>query len=195
MNYAWRFLIGALLFASCKQAPKMPNHVLVQTSEGDFTIKLFADRAPKTCAAFLTNIKAGVYDKTSFYRVLSKENQPTDAFKAQLIQGGLWKSKKKPESIKGIPHESTDITKILHKPGIVSMARMEPGTATTEFFVCLGDEPGFDYGGENNADKLGYAAFGKVVDGMETVLKIYAQPERNQYFLPRVRIHGIKSLE
>ncbi|MCO5237440.1 MAG: peptidylprolyl isomerase [Chitinophagaceae bacterium] len=74
------------------------------------------------------------------------------------------------------------------------MARNEPGTATPEFFICVEDEPGFDYGGKNNADGLGYAAFGKVVEGWETVMKIYRQPENNQRFIPPVTILKIRRL-
>ena len=75
------------------------------------------------------------------------------------------------------------------------MARNEPGTATSEFFICVEDEPGFDYGGANNADGEGYAAFGEVVEGMETVIKIYRQPEDKQRFIPAVTILNIHRLQ
>jgi len=68
---------------------------------------------------------------------------------------------------------------------------LEPGTATTEFFICVGDQPGYDYGGENNSDGQGYAAFGKVVKGMDVVNKIYNQPESDQYFTPRIPLYNI----
>jgi peptidyl-prolyl cis-trans isomerase A (cyclophilin A) len=71
------------------------------------------------------------------------------------------------------------------------MARQEPGTATTEFFICIGNQPGFDYGGENNPDKQGYAAFGRVVKGMEVVRSIYRQPEEEQNFDPPIDIYNI----
>ena len=74
------------------------------------------------------------------------------------------------------------------------MARNEPGTATSEFFICVEDEPGFDYGGKNNADGLGYSAFGAVVEGMETAMKIYQQPEDKQRFIPPVTILNIHRL-
>ena len=91
----------------------------------------------------------------------------------------------------GLPHEPTSITKILHKDGVVSLARLEPGTGTTEFFICVGDQPGFDYGGENNPDGQGYAAFGKVVKGMEIVKRIYDRPSYEQSFDPPVNIINI----
>jgi peptidyl-prolyl cis-trans isomerase A (cyclophilin A) len=71
------------------------------------------------------------------------------------------------------------------------MARTAPGTATTEFFICVGDQPGFDFGGDNNPDGQGYAAFGKVVKGMDIVRNIYARPENNQSFDPPIPIYEI----
>jgi peptidyl-prolyl cis-trans isomerase A (cyclophilin A) len=59
------------------------------------------------------------------------------------------------------------------------------GTASTEFFICIGDQPGLDYGERRNADEQGFAAFGKVVDGMEVVRKINglaaAGPSESEY--------------
>ena len=75
------------------------------------------------------------------------------------------------------------------------MARNEPGSATSEFFICVEDEPGFDYGGQNNPDGAGYAAFGKVVEGMGTVNRIYGQPEDQQQFTPPVTILNIARLK
>jgi peptidyl-prolyl cis-trans isomerase A (cyclophilin A) len=75
------------------------------------------------------------------------------------------------------------------------MARNTPGTASSEFFICLKEQPGFDYGGENNPDGEGYAVFGKIISGMETVEKIYRQPEQEQQFNPPVTIVDIKRLD
>lgn len=96
--------------------------------------------------------------------------------------------------MKGILHEGTRETGILHTNGVISLARQEPGTANTEFFICIGDQSGFDYGGENNPDKQGYAAFGKVVKGMDIVRRIYDLPEEEQYFDPPVPIYNIVKL-
>jgi peptidyl-prolyl cis-trans isomerase A (cyclophilin A) len=74
------------------------------------------------------------------------------------------------------------------------MARQAPGTASTEFFICVGNQPGLDYGGENNPDGQGYAAFGKVVKGLNVIQKIYDQPEEDQAFTPPVAIISIKRL-
>jgi len=184
-------LIIASLY-SCSTNYKNP-HVRIETRQGDIELELYPDQAPQSVAAFLSYVDSGFYKNASFYRVLNTGNQSMDAAKAELIQGGLYRSKIRP-NLKGIPHETTDKTKILHKNGTVSLARVEPGSATTEFFICVGDQPGFDYGGENNPDKQGYAAFGKVVKGMDVVMKIYSRNESGQYFDPPIDIYNIKRL-
>ncbi|WP_207514653.1 peptidylprolyl isomerase [Longitalea luteola] len=184
----------ALLMAACGTKYKNP-HIEIQTKLGDIEVELYPDQAPTTVAAFLSYVKAGYYKNSSFYRVLNSDNQPSNAEKAELIQGGLYRSNPKVhDTLTGIPHETTRQTGIQHKNGVISLARLAPGTATSEFFICLGDQPGFDYGGENNADKQGYAAFGKVVKGMDVVNKIYNQPEDNQSFDPPVPIFDIIQL-
>ncbi len=185
------FLVFTFWIIACSPKYKNP-HVEIQTQFGDIEIELYPDQAPKTVAAFLSYIDSGYYKRCSFYRVLSDDNQPSNAPKTELIQGGIWKTKNKiASSLKGIPHETTQQTKILHKSGMISLARLAPGTATTEFFICVGNQPGLDYGGENIEDHQGYAAFGKVIKGMDVVRKIYKQNEDNQYFDPPVGIINI----
>ena len=179
-----------LLVVACLPNHKNP-HIEIQTSLGDIELELYPDQAPKSVTAFLSYVDSGFYRNATFYRVLNNENQPSDAFKSNLIQGGLWGTGKR-KNLPGIPHETTQQTQILHKNGTISLARLEPGTATTEFFICVGDQPGYDYGGENNSDGQGYAAFGKVVKGLDIVSRIYNQPETDQYFIPRIPIYNIK---
>jgi peptidyl-prolyl cis-trans isomerase A (cyclophilin A) len=191
--------ITVLLFfviVSCTQPTYKHPHVVIETKLGDIEVELYEDKAPISSGAFLKNIRAGLYQNATFYRVLNEENQPSDAFKATLIQGGIWRTRNKDfKSLKGIPHETTQQTGILLKEGVISFARLEPGTATTEFFICINDQPGFDFGGTNNPDKQGYAAFGKVVKGMNIVKTIYKRPEDEQAFRPPVRIFDIKELK
>lgn len=188
------FVAISMLMAACGTKYKNP-HIEIQTKFGDIEVELYPDQAPKTVKAFLSYVKAGYYNNSSFYRVLNDENQPSNAPKAELIQGGIYKSKPKVhDTLTGIPHETTEQTHIQHKRGVISLARLAPGTGTSEFFICLADQPGFDFGGENNADKQGYAAFGKVVKGMEIVNKIYNQREEGQAFDPPVPIYDIIQL-
>ena len=187
-------LIGFLCLISCAEKSNKGNPVVViETKYGTIEIELYTDKAPQTAGAFLSYVDDGLYENTSFYRVLNTTNQPSNAPKTEILQGGLWRTKNEiARNIKGIPHESTGTTGVLHKDGIISVARNAPGTANCEFFICIDDQPGLDEGGENVEDKLGYAAFGKVIKGMSVVRKIYMQNDRNQYLDPPVAIYNIK---
>ncbi|HTF29310.1 MAG TPA: peptidylprolyl isomerase [Flavitalea sp.] len=167
----------------------------MRTKFGDIELELFPDKAPKTVAAFLSYIDSGFYKNSNFYRVLNMDNQPSNAPKSELVQGGLFRSpSRKNTNPPGIPHETTQQTGILHTDGTISLARLAPGTANTEFFICVGDQPGFNFGGENNPDGQGYAAFGKVIHGLDVIRKIYNQREEDQYFDPPVEIFDIIKL-
>lgn len=183
-----------LLFVSCAAEYKNP-HVVIYTKFGEIEVELFPEQAPESVAAFLQNIDSGYYENSSLYRVLNRDNQPSDAEKTELIQGGIWRSKNKRLITRaGIPHETTAQTRLLHKDGVISFARLEPGTATTEFFICIDDQTSLDYGSGSNPDKQGYAAFGKVVKGMDIVRRIQNQREDEQAFDPPIDIYNIKRL-
>ena len=189
------FFIVLQVFSACKQKSTNTPHIEIQTEKGDIEIEIYPLQASKTVAAFLSYIDSSYFNNGSFYRVLNLENQPTNAPKTELIQGGIWKTNTKlAMSIPGIPHETTKQTGILHTDGVISLARSGPGTAGTEFFICIGKQPGLDYGGENVPDKQGYATFGKVVKGMSIVRKIYRQKENDQYFKPAIAIYTIVRL-
>ncbi|HVS97009.1 MAG TPA: peptidylprolyl isomerase [Puia sp.] len=167
-------------------------HVVIRTPAGDIEVEVYLRKAPKTAGAFLSYVDSGFYRNASFYRVLNAENQPTGAGQSKLIQGGIWKTDHaRAVRMPGVPHETTNQTHLLHRDGTISLARGAPGTGTTEFFICIGDQPGFDFGGENNPDGQGYAAFGKVVRGMEVVRSIYESPENDQSFTPAIPILNI----
>ena len=187
--------ISLIVLAACSSRNYKNPHIEIQTGIGKIEVELYAEKAPKTVAAILSYIDSGLYRDASFYRVLHLNNQPSDALKAELIQGGLWNKKgARRDLLSQIPHETTRQSGILHTNGVISLARQAPGTANTEFFICIGDQPGFDYEGENNPDGQGYAAFGKVVKGMDIVRRIYDMPEEDQYFNPPVPIYNIKRL-
>ncbi|HYJ38424.1 MAG TPA: peptidylprolyl isomerase [Chitinophagaceae bacterium] len=187
---ALRVTLILIYIVACSSPHNNPL-IEIQTSLGDIEVELYPTQAPKSVAAFLSYVDSGFYKNATFYRVLNTENQPSDAFKSELIQGGLWGTGRR-NNLPGIPHESTQQTNILHKNGVISLARLAPGTATTEFFICIGDQPGYDYGGENNEDGQGYAAFGRVLKGMDIVTRIYNRPETDQYFTPRIPIYNIR---
>jgi peptidyl-prolyl cis-trans isomerase A (cyclophilin A) len=123
------------------------------------------------------------------------DNQPNDAIKIEVIQGGLGY---RPSELRlpAIAHETTEKTGILHKNGVISMARSNPGTASSEFFICVNDQPDLDFGGKRNPDGQGFAAFGKVIKGMDVVKKIQTQASERQRLTAVVKIHTIaRSLE
>lgn len=190
-NTSWyrpAFLILVTLLAgvlSCKRSTG--TLVRINTELGEIVVEVYPDRAPVTSHNFLEHVEKGTYTNSLFYRVVRMDNQPHNEIKIEVIQGGLFEDDildtKAP-----IIHETTKLTGILHTDGVISMARMEPGTASTEFFICIGNQPSLDFGGERNPDGQGFAAFGKVVRGMEVVRAIQALPDQGQYLVEKVSI-------
>ena len=187
-------LVSIIFLISCGHPDYKYPHLLIETRLGDIEVELYPDKAPKTVAAFLSNIDAGLYTNTSFYRVLKAEELPTD-FNTGIIQAGIWQSGNKLLiPISGIVHESTRQTGLSHTDGTISMARKDTGTATTEFFICIGDQSSFDFGKGGNPDGQGFAAFGKVFKGMSIVRKIQAQKSHGENFDENIEISSIKKL-
>lgn len=177
-------VILAFIFIQC-HSPKNENpQVVIITNFGDIELELYPEKAPKTVAAFLFYIDSGYYQKSAFYRVLLTQGLAGDNY--GLIQGGTWQSND--IEVPGIPHESTKQSGLSHTTGTLSMARTKPGTAGTEFFICIGDQRQFDYGNEQNGDREGFAAFGKVIKGMKVVREIQKQPAQGESFTPVVKI-------
>ncbi len=191
-NVKYLLLVVTCIYISCTQTKYKQPTVKIETNFGDILVELYPEKAPQTVAAFLSYIDSGYYKGSSFYRVLKEEDQPSDAFKSELIQGGIWQTKNKLQlSLKGIPHETTKQSGILHENGTISLARTEPGTASSEFFICVGEQPAYNYGGAANPDGQGFSAFGKVIKGMEYVKQIHSQPDNNTSFLPPIEIINI----
>ena len=191
-----RMLAILMIAAISCSTPRTGNpHVEISTRFGDIEVELYPKQAPVTVAAFLNYIDSGYYNQSSFYRVLKEEDQPDYAFKSQIIQGGIWKlNPSLLKKIPGIPHETTAQTKLSHTDGTISLAREAPGTANTEFFICVGDQLGYDFSGDNNPDGQGYAAFGRVVKGRDVVMRMYAAPQRDGQFTPHIVINSIRRL-
>jgi peptidyl-prolyl cis-trans isomerase A (cyclophilin A) len=195
MRYITVILGFFILLCSCAPKKYKYPHVVIQTIHGNIELELYNDKAPKTVAAFLSYVDSGYYTNSMFYRVWNDDNQATDAYKARIIQGGLWRTNRQLSlTLPGVPHETTRETGIQHTDGVISLARGKPGTATTEFFICIDDQHGFDYGGKNNPDGQGYAAFGRVVKGRDVVRYIYEAPEEGEYFNPPIVIYNIVRL-
>lgn len=166
-------------------------NILMETELGNIIIELYLERAPITAANFLRYVDENRFAGACFYRVLQVNNQPNNDTKIEVIQGGL-KDEDHPQSLPTILHETTNQTGILHKDGVISMARNEPGTASSDFFICINDQPELDFGGKRNPDGQGFAAFGKVIEGMDVVKKIQSQPQDGQYLLTDIQILNVK---
>jgi peptidyl-prolyl cis-trans isomerase A (cyclophilin A) len=183
-------IIVALMLISGYAAGKAKNPVIIiKTELGDIYVELYQSKAPLTTANFLRYIDSSLFRNGSFYRVVRMDNQLRDSVKIEVIQGGRRENEDK--GFAPISHETTKATGILHKDGVISMARSVPGSATSEFFICVGDQPSLDFGGKRNKDGQGFAAFGKVIKGMDVVRKIHSIKASGQYLDKKVLITDI----
>jgi peptidyl-prolyl cis-trans isomerase A (cyclophilin A) len=192
MKNAFLFLAAVLLF-SCSTKKYAEPHIMISTNYGDIEAELYPKQAPKSVAAFLSYVDSGLYKNTSFYRVLKADEMPTD-YNSGVIQGGVFQTNPERTPAQGIVHESTKQSGLFHKSGTLSLARTEPGTASTEFFICIGDQPQLDAGNTEGKDSLGYAAFGRVVEGMDVVRKIQAAKSHGESFDKKIMINNIERL-
>ncbi|MCC7126294.1 MAG: peptidylprolyl isomerase [Acidobacteria bacterium] len=152
-----------------------PVRVRVDTALGAIVLELDPVRAPSTTANFLRYLDAGHYDGGTFHRTVKMDNQPESPVKIEVIQAGVNPDRAK-DGFPAIPLERTTTTGILHRDGVVSMARNTPDSATSGWFICINDQPSLDFGGARNPDGQGFAAFGRVVSGMDVVRKIQQSP-------------------
>ncbi len=188
-------LISLSFFCACTQTKYKDPTIKIETNFGDIIVELSPEKAPETVKAFMSYVDSGYFKNSSFYRVLKAEDQPSNSFKSELIQGGIWQTDyKKQQSIPAIQLETTKQTGLLHKNGAISLARTTPNSANTEFFICIGDQPAYDYGGSANPDGQGFATFGYVIKGMEFVKQIHDQPDNATSFTPPLTIKNIVRL-
>lgn len=130
--------------------------VLLETSKGNIVIELYPDKAPKTVENFLSYVDSGFYDGTIFHRVIA----------GFMVQGGGFTEAMEKKQTNA-PIENEAASGLSNERGTISMARTnDPNSATAQFFINLVDNGGLDYQGPNNP---GYAAFGRVVEGMDAV--------------------------
>ena len=188
MRFVTMLALCATMLATATSAPAAtrapaPIDVAIQTSLGTIVVRLDTARAPGTAANFLHYVDVGTYNGTTFYRTVSKANEP--ASKIEVIQGGLNPQAPNP-MIHPIPLESTSKTGLHNTDGAISMARTsDPNSGSTEFFLCIGDNRFLDAGGPTGP---GYAAFGKVIRGADVVRKIQRSHANGEMLAPPVRI-------
>lgn len=186
--------------------------VRIETPLGEIVVAL-DHRAPGTVANFLRYVDAGLYDGGRFHRTVRPDNNsnaglniaetdagldpkaprgqlPNDAIVIEVIQGGIDPARAS-EHGDPIPLERTSETGLRHRDGTISMARLTPDSAVSDFFLCIGPQPDLDFGGLRNPDGQGFAAFGQVVSGMEVVRAIQTSPSTGQSLTPPVPITSI----
>lgn len=159
-------------FAARAQTPAQtgPTRAVIETPAGAITLELYGDKAPITVANFLRYVDGKRFDGSVFYRAVRLEGMPTIG----LVQGGAHAEPAR--VLPPIKHEPTTLTGLSHTDGTISMARRELNTATGEFFICVGDHSYLDVDPIKPGDNQGFAAFGKVVEGMDVVKAILAMP-------------------
>lgn len=167
----WLALVFALpAFAqttSAPAAPKPPVRVELITSEGRIVIEM-DDRAPVSSRNFLRYVDQKRLDGIRFYRVVKVQDQ------FGFVQFGVSGAPKR--LLPPIPHEATSQTGIRHTDMTLSLPRLAPGTAAGDFTIVVGDQPSFDADPGRPGDNLGYAAFARVVEGRDVVLRIFDAP-------------------
>jgi cyclophilin family peptidyl-prolyl cis-trans isomerase len=172
-----KFLFASLLllsFAAHAAEPSQPAapaadpQVLLHTSQGDITLELFPDKAPKSVANFLRYVHEGFYAGTVFHR----------AIPGYLVQGGLYTRELQPRRTHPpVPSEADNGLSNLR--GTVAVARgADPNSGTSQFFINLVDNRRLDYAGNQSGLTWGYTVFGKVIKGMDVADKIAALPTR-----------------
>jgi len=176
--------------AAAFAAAKNPT-VVITTSLGKLVVELDAKNAPKTVANFLRYVDAHRYDGGIFHRTVKPDNQPDKVIKIEVIQAGV-NPKFEKMDFPPIKLEQTNSTHLRHVDGTISMARDTPDSATSDFFICIGDQPELDFGGKRNSDGKGFAAFGHVVSGMQVVRKIQHSPAKDQALTPPILIKSIR---
>jgi peptidyl-prolyl cis-trans isomerase A (cyclophilin A) len=175
-------LFVAATFAA-QAAPAKTTDVAIKTSLGTIVVRLDTARAPITTKNFLHYVDTHAYDNTTFYRTVRRATEPQS--RIEVIQGGLNPQTNNP-MIAPIPLEPTSKTGLHNTDGTIAMARQtDPNSATTEFFIDIGDDRFLDAGGPLGP---GYAAFGKVIRGMDVVHKIHAARANAETLTPAIRI-------
>jgi peptidyl-prolyl cis-trans isomerase A (cyclophilin A) len=187
-------VISILFLVACSKSTEQIPVIKIYTTQGDIEVELYATKAPKTVAAFLKNIKNVTYANSNFYRVVLQQGLIA-TMNEGIIQGGIFYSNTTLATSKmGVPHEGTNTTGLTHDDGTISMARTELGTATTEFFICIGNQSQYDYGYDGTPDKQGYAAFGKVIKGMDAVKAILKMDSNGNTFIKKISITAIEKI-
>ncbi|MEA1878167.1 MAG: peptidylprolyl isomerase [Bacteroidota bacterium] len=183
-------ILVLLLLLGCVACQKKNPVVEFQTPKGKILVELDIENAPITASHFLKLVKEGYYDGASFYRSVRGATKDNPVH-ITVVQGGVSGMGNK-RRVESISHESTDITGLTHSNGVISMARNKPGSASTEFFFCMGENQELDFGGKRNPDGQGFAAFGKAIEGFKTLHDLWGASAMGEQIDPKIIIYKIK---
>jgi peptidyl-prolyl cis-trans isomerase A (cyclophilin A) len=149
------------------------------TPVGNFSIRLHTRRAPATSAYFRRLADDAMFADASVFRITAEVNRdPNDPCPIDIVQVGPAQTVF--ASRHPIEHESTRQTGLTHTRWTASAARFDLGELYGSFFICMRDEHELDYGGQRQSDGQGFAAFGRVVSGFDTLENIYARAESSE---------------
>ena len=165
--------------------------IRIETPLGNIEAVVDSAKAPRTSTNFLAYVDARAYENARFHRTVRADNQPNDSVRISVIQASLDSVHRAEFRRPPVELEPTSVTGLRHIDGTLSMARAGPNTATSDFFICVGDQPSLDFGGHRNLDGQGFAAFGKVTKGMDVVKRIQASAAEGQRLTPPVTITRI----
>lgn len=149
-------------------APTSDPEVVLHMAEGDVVLALDPTHAPLTTANFLRYVDQKRLDGVTFYRTMKLGDG------IGLIQGGARGDPKR--VLPPVAHEPTTQTGLSHGEGAISMARYEPGSATSDFFITASAMPSLDADPAQSGDNAGFAVFGHVASGMDVVKRILDAP-------------------
>jgi peptidyl-prolyl cis-trans isomerase A (cyclophilin A) len=183
-------VVFALAAIAVQDAAK-PVRVLIETEAGEIEAEIDTVRAPITGANFLKYVDAGHFDGGRFFRTVRPDNQTEKPVKIAVIQAAA-NRERRADFFPSIPLERTSVTGLTHKDGTLSMARSEPDTARDSFSICIGDQPSLDFGGARNPDGQGFAAFGRVIRGMDVARRIQMSEAKGETLTPPVAILRIR---
>lgn len=167
--------------------PANGNTIKVQTPMGHFHFKPDQEKAPETSRYFVELARKGLLDNTTMFRIVNtRNNSHNPDCPIHVIQGGMTEGRG--DFSLRIVHENTAVTGITHKKWTVSAARHAPGETYGSFFITMRDEPALDFGGARHPDGQGFAAFGHVASGYQTLERIFLRAEHDEYLRRQVPI-------
>lgn len=179
-------VVGCATTGASQESPR----VVIDTDAGRLVVELSLDRAPLTTCNFLAYVTDGDYVGGSFFRTVVRETNTGNPNPIDVIQAATPRGSDD-DSRPPVELERTRDTGLSHVAGAISMARDGPDTATSSFFIVTRDTPSLDFGGARNPDGQGFAAFGRVVEGLDVARRIQMSPaDDEEQLTPPVTIRA-----